>query len=67
MKITFTRSFLVLAIILIVSFLFLLNPDDLSFSANLPVYIGLLSSILLFINMFVSTCFNKQKSKQRKK
>ena len=67
MKITFTRSFLVLAIILIVSFLFLLNPDDLSFSANLPVYIGLLSSILLFINMFVSTCFNKQKNKQRKK
>lgn len=67
MKITFIRSFLILAIILILSFLFLLNPDDLSFSANLPVYIGLLSSILLFINMFVATRLNKKKEKQRKK
>lgn len=67
MKITFIRSFLILAIILIVSFLFLLNPDDLSFSANLPVYIGLLSSILLFINMFIASRFRKKKGKQAKK
>lgn len=63
MKITFVRSFLVLAIILIVSFLFLLNPDDLSFSTNLPVYIGLISSILLFLNMFIATRINKKKKK----
>ena len=67
MKITFIRSFLILAIVLIISFLFLLNPDDLSFSPNLPVYIGLLSSILLFINMFVATRFNRKKNKQHKK
>ncbi|MBD9178571.1 MAG: hypothetical protein EGP82_05250 [Odoribacter splanchnicus] len=67
MKITLIRSFLILAIALIVSFLFLLNPDDLSLSANLPVYIGLLSSILLFINMFVATRLNKKKRKPRRK
>lgn len=67
MKITLIRSFLILAIALIVSFLFLLNPDDLSLSANLPVYIGLLSSILLFINMFVATRLNKKKRKSHRK
>ncbi len=67
MKITLIRSFLILAIALIVSFLFLLNPDDLSLSANLPVYIGLLSSILLFINMFVVTRLNKKKRKPHRK
>lgn len=67
MKITLIRSFLILAIVLIVSFLFLLNPDDLSFSANLPVYIGLLSSILLFINMFVAIRLNKKKRKPHRK
>lgn len=67
MKITFIRSFLVLAIILIVSFLFLLNPDDLSISENLPVYIGLVSSVLLFINMFIATRLNNKKSNPRKK
>lgn len=65
MKITFIRSFLVLAIILIVSFLFLLNPDDLSISENLPVYIGLVSSVLLFINMFIATRLNNKKSNPR--
>lgn len=65
MKITFIRSFLVLAIILILSFMFLLNPDDLSFSANLPVYIGLISSVLLFLNMFVATRMNKKKKKKK--
>lgn len=42
---------------------FLLNPDDLSFSANLSVYIGLISSVLLFLNMFVATRINKKKKK----
>lgn len=65
MKITFIRSFLVLAIILILSFMFLLNPDDLSFSANLPVYIGLISSVLLFLNMFAATRMNKKKKKKK--
>lgn len=65
MNITFTRIFLILAIVLIISFLFLLNPDDLSFSGNLSVYIGLASSILLFINMFVATRINNKKKKKR--
>lgn len=64
MNITFTRIFLILAIVLIISFLFLLNPDDLSFSGNLSVYIGLASSILLFINMFVA---NRMKNKKKNK
>lgn len=63
---TFIRTFLVLAIILIISFLFLLNPEDLSFSSNLSVYIGLTSSVLLFINMFIATRINKKKGKKNK-
>lgn len=65
MNITFTRIFLILAIVLIISFLFLLNPDDLSFSGNLSVYIGLASSILLFINMFVAARINNKKKNKR--
>lgn len=63
MKTIFIRTFLILAIMLVISFLFLLNPDDLSLEANLPVYIGLTCSILLFFNMFVAARINRKKKK----
>lgn len=64
MKTIFIRTFLILAILLMVSFLFLLNPDDLSLATNLPVYVGLTCSILLFFNMFV--IFRSQQKKRKK-
>lgn len=64
MKFTFNSILKCLAIACTICFLLLINPKDLSLATNLPVYIGLTSSILLLANTIIAERNAKKKQKK---
>lgn len=62
-KLTFTRVFKYLAILLVACNIPLIKFSDLSWNVNSPVYIGLIAAVLLFASMFLA---GKESKKEKR-